>query len=174
MKVGAITALVGGLAWAGADYLSIDAADPGAAIAMLLLMLLSFVGAVTGYVTLSLWMMRVRDIVKPQGYPAPAGWQIWAGWFIPFYSLIAPVKVMNDLSYKAGKERHTPFLALWWAGWLVFAIGNNITGIETLDRAVLGLVSTVMAVAVLVSFAGLWVLIPRISRAAAAPAPQAA
>ncbi len=172
-KVGAFSAAVAGLCLAAFNYLVAVAADDDLAAALVITALfgVAFMGALTGYLTLCLWMIRVRDIVKPQGYPAPESWKIWAGWFIPLYSLVAPLRAMDKLAFKAGKERMTPFLTLWWGGFLVTNIASRLTDITSIEASIVLVLTAVEAVAALVSLAGLLVLIARISTVATTPPP---
>ena len=172
-KVGAVCAAVASLCLAASNYLFVTTADDdlAGALAVLALVGIAILGGVTGYVTVCLWMIRVRDIVKPQGYPAPESWKIWAGWFIPFYCLVAPVKAMSDLGHKAGKGRLNGFLTLWWAGLLVTTLAGRIAEAEGIDAGTVTSAAVVQAAAAIASLVGLMALIPRISRVAVGTAP---
>ncbi len=175
-KAGAIAAAVAGLCLAASNYVAVSTPedDLNGALALLALIGVAVLGGLAGYLTLCTWMSRVSDIVKSQGYPTPESWKIWAGWIIPFYNLAAPVRAMDKLAFKAGKERMTLFLTLWWGGFLASSIASRLTGLANVEASTVVVLSVVEAVAALVSLAGLLVLIARISAVATIPPPAQA
>lgn len=128
-------------------------------------------GGIFSYVTLNLWLVKARNAALAQGYPAPERWKIWAGWLIPFYSLVAPYRVMKELAFKAGAGRTGGPLALWWAAFLASAFCARLTNLDNLSTSTLQLAGVLCVLSLAASFAGLITVIGRMSAALDAPVP---
>lgn len=134
---------------------------------------LLFGGGLFSYITLNLWLVKARDAALTQGYPAPATWKIWAGWLIPFYSLVAPYRVMKELAFKAGPSRTSGPLALWWAGWLATGLASRFVGSTDSSGTQLQVAVLVASLALTASYVGLVILVRRIGAAIDSPVPAA-
>lgn len=130
-------------------------------------------GGILSYVTLNLWLVKARNAALAQGYPAPATWKIWAGWLIPFYSLVAPYRVMKELTFKAGTSRTSAPLVLWWAGWLAAGLSARLSDSAGSSTTMFQVTALLCVLSLAASYAGLAIVIRRISAAMDAPLPAA-
>ncbi len=82
----------------------------------LLLALMRVAAGVAGWITLARWMSGARAAYVAAGVPAPAAWQVWAGWFVPVYGLWGPFAAMRQLT------SHLPAIEAarhrWWIGFV--------------------------------------------------------
>lgn len=82
-------------------------------------LLLWVAAGVFSYVSLSLWMMRIRELRQSRGLAVPATWRIWAGWFIPILSLFVPYQAMKELKEGLRGSPSSGVLTAWWMPWLL-------------------------------------------------------
>ncbi len=107
------------------DYGRPDATfDTSMTIGMLVSSLsnLAMVGA---YVTLGLWMMKMRRRLVNAGLAPQLGevW-IWVGWIIPLANLVLPYVVMQGLNRRAKSWAVLPWWLVWIASGVVVAVGT--------------------------------------------------
>ncbi len=111
----------------------------GAAAAEGLLALPYFLAYLAAAVLLIIWTWRARKNTDafPGALPSlsPA-WAI-AGWLVPFASLVVPARVMANIARDSLWRRRTPpLVALWWAAWLLFSIGDGaVNAIDNMQYA---------------------------------------
>ncbi|NRA37721.1 MAG: DUF4328 domain-containing protein, partial [Planctomycetes bacterium] len=61
------------------------------------------------------------------------GWAV--GWyFVPFANLVKPCTAMKEMFIASGLKDKLAMVTVWWVAWLVFTIGNRVSG-RQLDRA---------------------------------------
>jgi hypothetical protein len=82
---------------------------------------------VTAYVVTCLWLFQARknvEVLRPHALQArKRGW-VWAGWLVPFVSLVFPFQVVRDvLIHPLRPSQGEKVLGFWWAA---FLIGNFV------------------------------------------------
>lgn len=94
------------------------------------------------------------------------GWAAGA-WFVPFLNLVRPYQIMKEIwektqqavTYRLGNEKPSTLVGVWWAGYLVMNIYNNIAsrlylqaeGVdELLTATTLGIIGEFIATPVVV------------------------
>lgn len=132
-----------------------------------------FVGLLFMYVAGCVWQMRVRGVAQALGRPVPATWKVWAGWWIPFYALVAPYRVMKELAEAVRTPQVTVALGVWWTGILSAQFFDRLSTFATDTAQVVGLMAC-KTVFDLCAAGGIFVLIIRVSAAANDAARQAA
>lgn len=68
------------------------------------------------YITLVLWMTRIRGVMVALGHNVPPGWELWASWVIPVYAFYGPYRIMASITRQADVKGA---LRVWWTLWLL-------------------------------------------------------
>jgi len=132
---------------------------------------------VAAYIVTCLWLGKARSNAErlSPGTPHQRGrvW-VWLGWWVPIVSLWFPFQVVRDveLAGNRGKPSTAP-LGSWWTCWLIWAIGNRVAsrlvpvaGVpDPSAAAALGLVETILTIAMAIGFIQWMRLIRSINRA---------
>lgn len=124
------------------------------------------------YVAGCVWQMRLRGVAQALGRPVPATWKVWAGWWIPLYSLVAPYRVMRELAEAVRAPQVNVALGIWWTGILAGQFFDRLSMFATDDAQMVGLMAC-KTLFDLCAAGGIIVLIVRVSAAANEAARQA-
>jgi hypothetical protein len=93
----------------------------------------TFLPLVASYIVTCVWLMKSRTLLEervPSFQHTRSKVWVWLGWWVPIVSLWFPVQVVRDIrkgtlgSFMVGGG----ILAGWWATWLMYQIGAQITG----------------------------------------------
>ncbi|WP_019809203.1 DUF4328 domain-containing protein [Saccharomonospora halophila] len=94
-------------------------------LSLTLTLLYLALGVVTG-VTFLVWLWRTRgnaELASTAPHRRARGW-VLGGWFVPVVNFWFPYQIVADI-YRASApngSRGTPWLAWWWASWLVVLV----------------------------------------------------
>ncbi|HET7195568.1 MAG TPA: DUF4328 domain-containing protein [Nocardioides sp.] len=92
-----------------------------------------FLPLIAAYIVTCVWLMKSRNLLEqrvPSSHQARGKVWVWLGWWVPIVSLWFPLQVVRDIrkgslgSVMVGGG----ILAGWWASWLIYQIGSQISG----------------------------------------------
>lgn len=121
----AITAAIASWLLAGAATLAYEKATAFSTPAWVMLAYgfldqLSSIIILPAYILTGLWLLRVRrnaDLIKPRQQRWGDIW-VWLGWLVPFFNLVAPAQIVDDVWRTTVPSRSRKRIGAWWNTWI--------------------------------------------------------
>lgn len=146
----AITAAVASWLLAGAATLAYEKATAFSTPAWIMLTYgfldqLSSLIILPAYILTGLWLLRVRrnaDLIKPRQQRWGNIW-VWLGWLIPFFNLITPAQIVDDVWRTTVPSRNRKRIGAWWNAW-IFSGMLTIVAVVINDGARVGFADVIV------------------------------